>query len=183
MSDTESPTPRKKRRQPEHALSVQIHKLARGFIAAPHVFLAMDRSAAQSQWQHAHEAARGVRRGTPDTVTMVLGFPDFWCELKVNGNKTDDSQNEALADIRSTGRIATVAYTVSERFAQALTVGIPFMPGAHVAAMRMDALLDSARAKAKGAAPKSYKARKPRAAPATKRALSAWAFAQRPPER
>ena len=173
------PAEKKHNAQPEHALSVQVHKFARAFIAPPHVFLAFDRSRKQSPNQHMREASRGVRRGTLDTLTMVLDVPDFWCELKVPPNSIDlprnASQREMIADIRRVGRVACVAISVMEYFEKAKAAGITFIPSAYVAALRMDGLLASAGAK--WVAPKKKPAAKPRAA-VTRAGLAAIARAR-----
>jgi hypothetical protein len=184
MSDAGELFPKEPRHsdQPEHRLGVKVHEFARAFVAAPHSFLAFDRAKKQSKTQYIHEAARGIRRGCLDTLLMVIDMPDFWCELKVPPNKVKegDSQWDMMNDLRRVHRFAAVANSVTEYWQEAVMVGIPFTPGASVAAMRYDALLDSARAKAK--APRAYKpARKPRKGTASRRAIEIGNWAQRPP--
>jgi hypothetical protein len=172
--------------QPEHRLGVKVHEFARAFVAVPHSFLAFDRAKKQTERQHIHEASRGVRRGTLDTLLMVIDMVDFWCELKVPPNKVreGDSQWEMMMDLRRVHRHAAVATSVTEYWREAVKVGIPFTPGAEVAAMRYDALLESARAKAKAGKPlrphKPTKPRRPRVQ-ASRKGLKVAAWAQRPP--
>ena len=164
----------------EHSLQVQIHKLARDFITVPHVFLAHDRSRRQSRFQHVREAARGVIAGILDTELLVLGFPDILAELKVPPNKPDGPQLEMISRLGKVGRIAFVAYSVTEWLERVMAVGVPFMPGAKVAALRMDGMLESARARVKAKAPRSYKPRKPRVATPSRRAIAIWNKMQAP---
>lgn len=135
------------KKHPEHDLQTMLVQFVRAAVPVSHVFLAFDRAQSSAGFTHAREAARGIRRGTPDTVLMIADAPDFWCELKIRPNKPDDAQIEVMDDIRSVGRAVTVAYSVDEYRVAALAAGIPMTPGAAVMAMRMDALLESKRAK------------------------------------
>lgn len=147
MSDTESPKPKRAHRDLEGPLQVQINKFVRNAVTGSPVFLSFDRSASQSKFQHARESARGIRRGTPDTLLMCNNLPDFFCELKVAPNAPDASQVECLDDIRRVGRNAAVAYSVTEYFEAAQKFGVPMTHGAAVLALQLDALIQSARAR------------------------------------
>lgn len=127
--------------QPEHNLQVQVHKFTRDCIAAPHVFLAFDRSRRQSATQHIREKARGLRAGTADTLTLVLGGAPVWVELKVGTNKPTEVQLQFAADVEAVGCRWCWANSV-ERFRQCLVAaGVPLSPGAEVEAARLGALL------------------------------------------
>lgn len=102
MSDT-VPAPRK-RVDREHCLQKHLKLWVRENLPAAE-FFAFDRAPARGRFSHMVQKARGVRRGTPDTVLLILGKPDVWCELKAPGGKPDDDQKDIGHRIETTGRI------------------------------------------------------------------------------
>ena len=58
-------------------------------IAVPHVFACHDRGAPRSEHEHIVEAARGIRRGWPDTELVLPKGRTFRCELKRYGRRIE----------------------------------------------------------------------------------------------
>lgn len=83
-----------KRRRPvdiEHVIQKHVMQFVREELPGS-VFLSFDRSAPFGRFSHMRQKARGVQRGTPDTLLRVKGCPNIWCELKAPGNKPDEAQ-------------------------------------------------------------------------------------------
>jgi hypothetical protein len=93
------PTPK------EHPTQVKVKQWVRECIPAPKTFLAFDRTKKHSARQHINEAARGLRKGTPDTCLMVKPLPAMWVELKRKGEKPDEDQKNVGADIVASGHL------------------------------------------------------------------------------
>lgn len=153
----------------EHARQIQAKQWVREAVAAPHVFLAFDRSGASGQFTHMREKARGVAAGTPDTLLMVEGLPDFWWEWKDGRNEPSDLQQQMGDAIMRVGRWWSWGNSVVAYCAWLRVLGVPLHPNADFLAQVADASADSAiaRAEAKaGKAPKSYRpaSKKPTAA-------------------
>lgn len=125
---------------PEHALQVRIHSWVRECVAAPHSFMSSDRSKAHSQFQHAREAARGIRKGTPDTLLLVSGKALF-CELKAPGNRPTEHQDALGREIIDAGSVWFWADSVDGYRQHLLQHGVPLSPSAAMLAARADAML------------------------------------------
>lgn len=163
---TDEPAPKPRRRQPEHALQVQIKKWTRENVFAPHVFLGFDRAAKQSPFQHIREKARGVEGGTPDVVLLVEGAA-VWVELKAGKNGLSEHQVELHTRMASAGFAVGVCRTVEEYARELHARNVLLRPGAFERAQGADRTLAVA-----AAVPKvPPRASKPRAARATKGAL------------
>lgn len=136
-------------------------------IACPHTILAFDRSQARGEWSHRFEAKRGVRAGTPDTLTIARDGErtwHVWVEWKAEANTPNVNQFEGIALLKSLGDVATWCVSIEGFFNVLDDLGIPMVPGAHVMALRYDGLVDSRIAKAEGAVvgvKKKSRARKP----------------------
>lgn len=138
---------------PETALQIKVRRWVGEMVVAPHVFLSFDRSRDSSGKQHLWEKHRGVRRGTADTLLMVRGVPDIWCELKAGRNTPSEFQIEFGRDVLATGRVWFWAKTVQDYCAHLLRHDVPLKPMARVAAEHYDRLLEaSAIRKAESAA-------------------------------
>lgn len=161
LADT--PVPRKIGR-PEHNLQVQVKKFVRDCVdSAVSVFMAFDRSRNHSGMQHLMEAQRGVQRGTPDTLLLVPGVPDVFCEIKAGKNKPSDDQERLGRAIIATGRHWFWANSVTSYMRGLQGFGVPLRPNAALVAEHLDLLLAGREAKRKSAAPKTSVSKKPRA--------------------
>lgn len=87
-------------------------------------FFAFDRAPARGRFSHMVQKARGVRKGTPDTVLLIRGAPDVWCELKAPGEKPDDAQKDIGQRIETTGRIWFWTTTVYDYLAMLEKLGV-----------------------------------------------------------
>lgn len=153
----------------EHARQIQAKQWVREAVAAPHVFLAFDRSGAAGQFSHMREKARGVAAGTPDVALFVAGFPPIWTEWKAGTNTPTQVQQDMGDALMAVGHWWSWATSVVTYCEWLRTIGVPLHPNAAFLAQVADASADSAvaRAEAKaGKAPKSYRpaAGKPTAA-------------------
>ena len=131
-----------RRAQPyEHQIQVKVKQWALECVPGPKVFIAFDRSRAQSMTQHIREKARGLRKGTSDTLLMVGNLPDMWVELKRPGNKPDDDQQAFGTDVQEVGRLWGWADSV-EGYARLIqSWGVPITPMALLRAEHLDRVL------------------------------------------
>ena len=153
----------------EHFLQVALVRFVREAVAAPHQFLAFDRSKASGAFSHMREKARGVRAGTPDTLLIVEGKPVIWCELKAPGNKPTPEQIAMGDSLMALGCWWSWVTSVDAYFEWIRSIGVEMRANAEFLAMHADAGVRSKIAAAEtkaGTAPKSYKPRevKPTAA-------------------
>lgn len=146
---------------PEHNLQVQIKKWARECIAEPHVFLAFDRSRARGDFTHAREAARGLRRGTPDTVLMFRARW-MWVELKAGKNTTSDAQDLLHGEMSAIGHNVRVCWSVTDYWRCCVAEGVKMVQWAEARADGLDALLTGeGLPKAKSAKPRQPRTKRP----------------------
>lgn len=153
----------------EHILQVALVRFVREAVAAPHQFLAFDRSKAAGQFSHMREKARGVRAGTPDTLLIVAGMPPIWAELKAPGNKPTPEQIAMGDSLMALGCWWSWVTSVGTYYEWVRSIGVELRANAEFLAMHADAGVRSKIAAAEtkaGKAPKSYKPRevKPTAA-------------------
>lgn len=149
----------------EHIRQKHAAMFVREAIAAPHLFLAFDRSAAGGQFSHMREKARGIKAGTPDTVLMVLGMPPLWAEWKADGNKPTDDQTRMGDELNAIGHRWGWFTSVVAYHEWLATAGVPMHPNAAFLALHHDAAADTVIARAerkKGTAPKSYRPQAPK---------------------
>lgn len=125
---------------PEHALQVRIHSWVRECIIVPHVFMSFDRAKPHSQFQHAREAARGIRAGTPDTALLVGGVV-HWGELKAPGGKPTEHQDALGREIIDAGGIWFWTNSVDGYRQHLISYGVPLSSSAAMLAARADAML------------------------------------------
>lgn len=122
--------------RPEHLLQVAVMKLAREVITAPHRIRAFDRSKNESGMQHLNEAARGIRKGTPDTELIVNGR-SINIELKARGTKhlkshqPTDAQEQEMQNLRDAGAYAACAWSLVEVVEHWRAAGVPMSNIAH----------------------------------------------------
>jgi len=127
------------RRFPEHVLQVQCKAFAREAIDSPHSFMAFDRSTNHSGTQHMWEANRGVRKGMPDSLTLVIGIAIF-CEFKVPGGKPSVFQEEMGREIRAAGGHWFWTTSVTGYMDGLSRFGVHFRPNARLIAEHREAL-------------------------------------------
>lgn len=164
QSDAEIDAPRKRSVDREHCLQKHIKLFVSDAVDCPHEFFAFDRSKKASQFTHMREKARGMRKGTPDTLLEAKGIIPIWCELKAPGNKPDADQNEMGRRLLAIGRFWTWATSV-EQYRQYLAgCGVPLRRNAVLIAADHDARVagEIMRAEAKVGKPRAV-VRKPRA--------------------
>lgn len=145
----------------EHILQVALVRFVREAVAAPHQFLAFDRSKAAGQFSHMREKARGVRAGTPDTLLIVAGMPPIWCELKAPGNKPTPEQIDIGDSLLTLGCCWSWVTSVGTYYEWIRSIGVELRANAEFLAMHADAGVLSVIARAeekRGKAPRSYKA-------------------------
>lgn len=159
----------------EHNLQTQIKKWVRECVAEPHVFLAFDRSKAAGRFTHAREAARGIRKGTPDTVLLFQAMA-MWVELKFGKNTTSDAQDELHAEMLAIGHRVRVCWTVTEYYLACRAEGVRLVQWAEARAQGLDALLAVGVPKP----PKAKRTAKPRTRRPSSRALAIATQAQLP---
>jgi VRR-NUC domain-containing protein len=138
---------------------------AREAILWPHIFLAFDRSQAKDARSHLYESRRGLRKGTPDTLTITGQNIHVWAEWKSQTGKVTDEQAAVLARLVSFGDIVGVCRTIEDYRVLLVQAGVPLKPNAEYLALHYDGMVDSRIAKAEGrtlpAKPKRASPRKP----------------------
>lgn len=111
-------------------------------------FFAFDRSAAYGQWSHARQKARGVRKGTPDTVLCLVDSPPIWCELKAPGEKPDEDQEKIGERLCTIGHHWFWATSIQQYHEELARYGVPMVGNAAFLALHHDGLVDSVIARA-----------------------------------
>jgi hypothetical protein len=111
------------------------------------VFLCFDRSKPAGQWTHAHEKARGILAGTPDTLLICPGHRHLWCELKVPPNKLTTTQIQVGERLMKAGDAWFSATSVYEYFRYLAICAFPLHANASVLAELKDAAIASELAK------------------------------------
>src|SRR4051812_7408068 len=86
----------------EHSIQKHARMWAAEQIDVPHEFLAFDRAPAWGQFSHMRQKARGVRKGTADTVLVMQGQV-CWVEFKAPGSRPDDAQRDFGDRMRALG--------------------------------------------------------------------------------
>jgi hypothetical protein len=169
--------PQKRRQRPEWALQVQIKKFVREYVACQHEFVAHDRSQNVSGKQHMFEAARGIRKGWPDTELLWEGGRSFRCEMKWAPNKVrpDDDQGRLILRLNALGHPTRWVTSVHQYWSEAAAIGVPFHLGAEKRASYFDEMLLARHIARKRVGPS-----KPRAPTPTKRALKFGTSSQQP---
>lgn len=138
----------------EHILQKHVKTFARDAIEARHEFMAFDRAKAAGKFSHMVQKARGVRKGTPDTLLLVDGIPPIWCELKAPGNKPDADQT-ALGDaLMAVGCYWSWITSVDAYRLWLAACGVPLRANAEYIAAIHDGQVASVIARAEAAAPK-----------------------------
>lgn len=136
----------------EHILQRHLRTWVRDALDVPHLFLAFDRTAPFAQFSHARQAARGVRRGTPDTLLIVASFPGIWCELKAQGEKPNDDQAALGAELTALGQHWFWVDEIRAYWLALKDLGVPMRANAEYQAEIHDGTIASVIAKAEVAA-------------------------------
>lgn len=160
----------------EHILQVALVRFVREAVAAPHQFLAFDRSKASGAFSHMREKARGVRAGTPDTLLIVENKPVIWCELKAPGNKPTPEQIAMGDNLMALGCWWSWVTSVDAYFEWIRSIGVEMRANAEFLAMHADAGVRTKIEKAEaavGKAPRSYKPREAKPSAARLRKVAA----------
>ena len=91
-------------------------------------FFAFDRSAPSGRFTHMREKARGVRKGTPDTLLRIAGYPNIWAELKAPGKKPTDEQIDIGRRLEAVGDVWFFADSVVAYATQLRNAGVVMSP-------------------------------------------------------
>lgn len=150
--------------QAEHAIQKHIRLFVRDAVAEPHLFLAFDRSKPTSAFSHLRERARGVAKGTPDTLLCPKDKPPVWCEVKRPGKHPDDDQAAMGSRLLALGHQWFCVHSCMEYLAALAASGVELRPNASFLAHHHDASVagEIARAEMKaGKVPAAFKPPKP----------------------
>lgn len=138
----------------------------RDAVTAPHEAFAFDRSKATGQFSHAREAARGIRRSTPDTLLAVERIMPIWCEWKRPGY-TPPPSDETFADqcrlgdkLMAIGHWWSWANDIRVYAEWIFSLGVEVRPNFRILAEHHQAAAESTIARAelkRGQLPKAYK--------------------------
>ena len=82
-------------------------------------------AAGHTMKQRQMNAARGMRKGWPDMVCVVSGFPEIYVECKVKGGALESEQLRRGENLRRLGRIWFVAQTLEQIEVELRTIGVP----------------------------------------------------------
>lgn len=134
--------------QREHILQKHIKLFVRDAVAARHEFFAFDRTQNTGQFSHMRQKARGVRKGTPDTLLRVQGIVPIWCELKAPGNKPDADQCAMGAALTALGDLWFWCDNVLDYYDHLYGHGVPMRQNAALIAAQHDGAVRSLIAKA-----------------------------------
>jgi len=166
--DDALPTLRAKRIPREAWRQEKAVAFAHAAITCPHTIMAFDRSQARGTWSHRFESKRGLRAGTPDTLTIVRDrdrLLHIWVEWKVPGGSLNDNQSGALSILNGLGDTAKWCVTIEQFWLVLSNLLVPMSPGALVMAQRYDGMVDSRIAKAEAKTPSVKKSRATKSAP------------------
>ena len=105
--------------QLEHTFQISTKKLARECLVGGYLFRAFDRGRNASGTQHLNEAARGIRKGTPDTETVQNGFScnvelKQWGKKHLKAFQPTDAQEQEMQALRDAGAVAGCAWSHAE---------------------------------------------------------------------
>jgi hypothetical protein len=147
--------------QREHTLQAFAVKFFRAAIPFAHEFLSFDRSKPPGRSREAQlgamarQKARGVKRGTPDSLLIVSGLPPFWIEWKDKGKRPDAEQIAMGQRLRILGCRWEWFDNLPDAWRWLADEGVIFAPNANVLALQYQGMVDAAIArKAPRAAPK-----------------------------
>ena len=132
------------RRFPEHDLQVMIRKFVAEAVKGDHLFIAFDRSRKQSPMQHMFEKARGLLKGTPDTILLTPNLPAIWVEIKAPGKTVSSLSYEQhlMGDtIKRCGHVWFWANSVVGYGQQLKAAGVPLVPWWPELAEKRDGIL------------------------------------------
>lgn len=148
---------------PEHDLQVKINQTQREVILCSHLFFGIDRSRKTGRFTHVREKARGLVKGTSDTILLCPNFPAFVIELKAKGKTPDDDQIAFGVEVSAAGHLWHWADTVTRYFAFLDKWGVPLAPNWRIVCEHRDVLLASSAIRREEA--KTGKPSKKRSAP------------------
>lgn len=150
----------------EWILQKHVRLWVREALDCPHKFVAFDRGKASGEWTHMYEKQRGIEAATADTLLMIDGHPDIWCECKRPGWKPLPSdehfKNQQIwgDEVMALGRAWFWTTSVDHYFKFLARSGISMHRNAGFLALHHDAGVESEIASAEKKTPKSYKPRK-----------------------
>lgn len=140
----EMDAPRKRPVQREHKLQAQVAQFVEDAVALPggpdggFLFLSFDTARKATQNERAREAARGIRRGTLDTMIQVAGRMPVWIELKHGNGPESEAQERMGRLLRRLGNAAEIARSVAEYCAILRKHGVPLVTNAEYLALHRD---------------------------------------------
>jgi hypothetical protein len=146
-----------KRIEREHILQRHLREFVRDAVLDGE-FFAFDRSKPAGRFTHLRERARGVRKGTPDTLLCLADRMPIWCELKAPGEEPSGAQNDVGADLQRLGHVWFWTTTVTAYHAELVRLSVPMRANAALLAAHHDACVEGVIATAerkRGAVPKA----------------------------
>ncbi len=155
--------------QREHTMQAFAVKFFRAAIDDDHVFLSFDRAKPPGRSREAQlgamarQKARGVQRGTPDSLLALPGWAPIWIEWKDKGKRPDPAQVDMGQRLREVGHHWEWFDNLPDAYIWLADIGVPFRAGADAMALQYQGKVDSAIAKReskKGAATPRKKASK-----------------------
>lgn len=93
-------------------------------------------AAGHTMKQRQMNSARGIRKGWPDMVCVVAGFPEIYIECKAKGGALGPEQVRRGENLRKLGRVWFVAQTLEQIEVELRTLGVPLRATALSAADR-----------------------------------------------
>lgn len=124
----------------EHVLQRAIKRFVLRCVIGEFEFVAHDRAAQRSDHDHIWQAARGLRRGWPDTEILLADGRTFRCELKAPGRRLDDEeyQAELITRLNLLGHPTTWANSAAMYGAEGERFGVPLRPNWRTVAQLLD---------------------------------------------
>lgn len=139
--------------QREHTLQAFAAKFFRAALDCEHEFLSFDRAKPPGRSREAQlgamarQKARGVKRGTPDSLLIVSGLPPFWIEWKDKGKRPTDEQIAMGQRLRMLGCRWAWFDNIPDAYRWLAGEGVIFVPGAETMALQYQGKVDAAIAK------------------------------------
>lgn len=139
--------------QREHTLQAFAVKFFRAAINGDHVFLSFDRAKPPGRSREAQlgamarQKARGVQRGTPDSLLALAGWAPIWIEWKDKGKRPDPSQVDMGQRLREVGHYWDWFDNLPDAYIWLADIGVPFRAGANTMALQYQGKVDAAIAK------------------------------------
>jgi hypothetical protein len=136
--------------QREHTLQAFAVKFFRAAIEGDHLFLSFDRAKPPGRSRQAQigamarQKARGVQRGTPDSLLALPGRAMIWIEWKDKGKRPDPTQMEMGQRLRALGHEWEWFDNIPDACRWLAGIGVTFRPAADTMALQYQGKVDAA---------------------------------------